>query len=108
MTEAELKALSKSVEDELDERCKQEFQRTARTKEELLKVYSGYGYIVPEDAKFFRIRTGEHDGCYGFQVGFYEHSCHVDSTDFIVLFVYTNKHEFEVESYSENWLEKVS
>lgn len=107
MTKEELKALEQSVNDELDERRKQEFRNRTLTKEEILKAYAGYGYCVPEGAKFFRILTGEHDGCYGWQVGQYTHSCHVDTTELIVLLIYSNNHKFEVEDYSDLWLEEV-
>lgn len=106
MTKEELKALSKSVENELDERRKQDFRSREMTKEDLLKVYSGYGYCVPEGAKFFRIRSGEYEGCYGWQVGQYTHSCHVDTTDLIVLLVYSNNHKFNIEEYADLWLEE--
>ena len=101
----ELDQLKTDIDTELDNRTEMEWKANTKTLAELLKVYSGYGYIVPTTSKFWRMCIGEHRGCYGYQVGRYTHSCHVDTTDFIVLLVNSGKHDFIIDHYDDSSLE---
>ncbi len=86
MTSPELDALEKRIETLLEEKRRLKRAKTL-TKEQLLSLYTGYGYIVNKGDKFWKITSGEGEGFYGWQVGQFEHSCHIDSTDLIVLYV---------------------
>ena len=101
----ELKKLKTDIDDELDGRDKIEWKKQTKTLAQLLKLYGGYGYIIPTTSKFWRIRSGVHRGCYGYQVGRYTHSCHVDTTDFIVLLVNSGEHRFIVDNFDDISLE---
>jgi hypothetical protein len=86
MTSPELDALEKRIEALLEEKRRLKIAKTL-TKEQLLSLYGGYGYVVKPGDKFWKIRHGKGEGFYGWQVGQFEHSCHIDSTDLIVLYV---------------------
>lgn len=73
------------------------------TKEEIIAMFSHFGYTVPKGAKIWRIRDLEHEGAYGMEVGGFEHSCHIETTDFKVLLVVDDTYH-DVESYSDIWL----
>lgn len=105
LNKEELKRLKSDIDEELDCRDAIEWKKQTKTLAELLKLYSGYGYVIPTTSKFWRIRSGQHRGCYGYQVGRYTHSCHVDTTDFIVLLVNTKNHSFETHSIDDLSLE---
>lgn len=76
------------------------------TKEELIFLYEHFGYEIPNGSKFWKIgglQKGR--GKYGFQVGQYTHSCHIDSTELIVLLVIDGYNgNTYLESYSDIWL----
>ena len=86
MTSPELDALEKRIE-ALREEKERLFWAKKLTKEQLLSLYRGYGYDPKPGDKFWRIKSGKGKGMYGWQVGQFEHSCHIDSTDMIVLYV---------------------
>lgn len=74
-------------------------------KEEIVKMFTSFGYTVPKGAKIWRVhpRGEKTEGGYGMEVGKYEHSCHIDTTDFIVLLVVSGTDSY-VESYGDLWL----
>lgn len=87
MTSPELDALEERIESLLEEKRRLKLAKTL-TKEQLLSLYNGYGYVVKPGDKFWKIKApGKGCGFYGWQVGQFEHSCHIDSTDLIVLYV---------------------
>lgn len=76
---------------------------TTVIREKVLRAFTGSGYEIPKDVKFFKIGTGDDIGLYGMQVGSYVHSCHIDTTDFIVLLI-INGCNTHVDSFSDLWL----
>ena len=78
--------------------------RPEYNKENLLKLYNGYGFIIPTGSVFWRIDTGVNKGRYGHQVGIIQHSCHVDITDFIVLHVLREDGDSGTEYHMDMWL----
>lgn len=105
LNEKELERLKRDIDFELDKRADAEWRATTKTVPELVKIFEGSGYSIPSNSKFWRIQSGDYRGCYGYQVGQYTHSCHIDTTDFIVLFVNVYEHDFSVDSYSERHLD---
>jgi hypothetical protein len=76
------------------------------TREQLIKLYEGFGYVVSKGSKFWRV-TGpgeEHRGYYGLQVGQYTHECYIDTTDMIVLLIIDLNSQSVVEKFAELWL----
>lgn len=107
LSKEELTTMSCQIISETERRDNVEWRNTTKTYDELLKCFSGYGYVIPTEANFWRVWSAEYNGCYGYQVGCYVHSCHVDTTDFIVLLLNDKKHNFIVDSFDEMSLEKV-
>jgi len=60
-------------------------------KKQLLKVkseFDGRGYDIPKGVKFYKVtssRKSKYTDMIGMKVGEFTHSCHIDTTDFIVL-----------------------
>lgn len=99
----ELEELQMDIEAQIHHLKREEKLSKKHTKEEILAMFYKWGYIVPKGAKIWRLRDLDHEGAYGMEVGGYEHSCHVDSTDFKVLLVVDG--DFHgVESYGDMWL----
>ena len=99
LNQEELKKLKVDIDAELDNRDESDWKAKTKNIYELLKIFGGYGFVIPTTSKFYRINGGKHRGCYGYQVGRYTHSCHVDTTDFIVLLVHTDEHRFVVDNF---------
>jgi len=73
-------------------------------KQKLVDVYSGMGFLLPDGSKFWKINgLGKDEGLYGLQVGSFIHSCHVDSTDLIVLLIINGCNSY-VDDVSDFWL----
>ncbi len=72
-------------------------------REKVLRAFTGSGFEIPKGAKFFKIGTGDDIGLYGMQVGSYVHSCHIDTTDIIVLLI-INGCNTHVDSFADWWL----
>ena len=72
-------------------------------REKVLRAFSGRGIEIPKGTKFFRIDSGDDIGLYGMQVGSYVHSCHIDTTDLIVLLI-VNGTDMYVDDKSAFWL----
>lgn len=73
----------------------------------ILDSFRRMGYICPAGAAFWRIKSVKdgYTGLYGMQIGRYSHSCHIDSTDFIVLLIMHGNSDSTC-SFSDFWLEK--
>ncbi len=111
MPEEQLDRFQKKIDTLLEEKARAELAQTM-TEEQLLKLYNGFGFYPKDGDKFWKIRaTGKGQGFYGWQVGQFEHSCHIDTTDLIVLYVIepgtpTNPSGPEyVAHFSELWLD---
>ncbi len=75
-----------------------------RTKKGLIKEYQGAGYIVDNKNRFYQVKKfGEFHGDIGLQVGEFSHSCHVDTTDFIVLFFLNESIKNNIGYFSDLW-----
>jgi hypothetical protein len=98
----ELEELQMDVEAQIHAVERAEKLAKKHTREEILGMFYHWGYIVPKGAKIWRLRDLEHQGAYGMEVGGFEHSCHVDSTDFKVLLVVDGDFH-DVVSYSDMW-----
>lgn len=74
-------------------------------KEEIVKMFTRFGYTVPKGTKIWRVhpRGEKKEGGYGMEVGKYGHSCHIDTSDFIVLLVVSGNDSY-VESFSDLWM----
>jgi hypothetical protein len=71
----------------------QEFKRDLET----------FGYIVPENAEFYIVKTNDkNQGKIGMKVGNYSHSCHIEQTDFVILFFIDGYKSF-IKEYSDLW-----
>ena len=54
---------------------------------ELLRKYRRLGFIVPPGSKFWCYTTLDGKKEWGLQTGAYTHTCHIDTTDYIVLLI---------------------
>jgi len=109
LTSPELTKLQERIEELLAERDRV-FMAQRMTKEQIISLFNSRGFYPKTGDKFWKIRSqGKGRGFYGWQVGQYEHSCHVDTTDIIVLLVIepsrTSGGDCYVESYSDMWLD---
>lgn len=103
MSVVELNDLKISVEDRIRQLQRKEKFAKKHTREEIIGMFCYWGYLVPKGAKIWRLHDTEHEGGYGMEVGGYEHSCHVDSTDFKVLLVVDGMFH-GVKSYGDLWI----
>ncbi len=75
--------------------------------EQFKKNLNDYGFTIQKDAKFWEVHSvGPHNGMVGMEVGRYEHSCHVDTTEIVVL-LFVDLGGDTVQSFSEFWLREV-
>ena len=99
------------IAEKKQQRKEQEANRKKPTRAEMVAAFNGYGFIVPSNAKFFHIAESDVKkgckNCFGFQIGEYVHSCHVDSTDYIVLLMLDDKHHTWVEEFDGLWMKEV-
>jgi hypothetical protein len=98
----------KRVEKIIEEKKKAATSKSITTREELVRNFSAFGYQVPTNAKFYKTdsRLKQIENCYGMQIGQYVHSCHIDTTDFIVLLM-VNDHESWVEEFDGCWMKEL-
>jgi len=111
LTSPELTKLQERIEELLAERDRV-FMAQKMTKEQLIGLYNSRGFYPKTGDKFWKIRSPTKGrGFYGWQVGQYEHSCHIDTTDIIVLLVIEprdsngNCGSTYVMDYSDMWLD---
>lgn len=77
--------------------------------EEILRNFTSHGFIVPKNSTIWKIdyKDGqEYDGYYGLEVGRITHSCHIDTTDFIILMIMDKNGNAKFDYYSDLWLTK--
>lgn len=99
----ELEELQMDIENQISKLKRAERLNKKHTKAEIVAMFAYFGYVVPKGATIWKVRDLERGGAYGMEVGGYEHSCHVDTTDFKVLLVVDDK-DYGVHSYSDLWL----
>jgi len=109
MTSPELESIQKNIGALLKERDRL-FLAKKLSKDELIELYNSRGYSPKKGDKFWKIKSqGKGYGFYGWQVGAYEHSCHIDTIDIIVLLVIepsrTNGGDDYVAEFTGRWLE---
>lgn len=106
MSNDEITLLSQEVDELLDAR-ERALMAKKKSKEELLKLYSDFGYQIPPKSKFWRINSTNPStvGYYGLEIGKVVHSCHIDSTDIFILFVVTDKGQAFAVDVAEHWLD---
>jgi hypothetical protein len=98
----ELEDLKRSVEEQIRKLKRAEKVAKKHTREEILAMFHQWGYITPTGAKIWRLRDLDHEGAYGMEVGGFDHTCHVDSTEFKVLLVVDGDFH-DVVSYDDMW-----
>ena len=76
------------------------------TKQELIKQLTGFGFDVPDNAKFYKFRDKSETFCYGMQVGQYSHSCYIDTTDYIILLIVKDNNTY-VKEVCDFWTTQV-
>lgn len=104
LKDSDLKQLQQTIDDTIRRREREGKMAKKMSIEELLHEYGQFGYVVPKGSKFWKIGgSGRGEGKYGMEVGRFTHSCHVDTTDLIVLLV-IDGHDTFVEDYSDLWL----
>lgn len=109
MTSPELTNLQKQIEKLLEERDRV-FLAQKMSKEQLLSLFNSRGYYPKVGDKFWKVQSPTKGrGFYGWQVGQYEHSCHIDTTDLIVLLIIepsrTSGGDTYVTDYATMWLD---
>lgn len=107
LSSEELQKIQKKIDDLLEERDKV-FMAQTLTKDQLLYLYHRRGYYPKTGDKFWKIMSPTKGrGMYGWEVGFYEHSCHIDTTDLHVLLVVEPgpNGQTYVMDYSDLWLQ---
>lgn len=105
MSLVELEELQIDLERQLVVKRQKERLEKVKSKEDISEEFSNFGYIIPDGAKIWRIMGGDLAGAYGMEVGRYTHSCHVDTTELVVLLVVDNSNHF-VKDFSDLWLEE--
>lgn len=107
LTSPELEALQNKINGLIEERDRV-WMAQQMSREQLLDLYRSRGYDPKPGDKFWKIRSPTKGrGFYGWQVGQYEHSCHIDTTDILVLFIIEPGHHGSsyVMDYAEMWLD---
>ena len=101
----ELEELEMDVEEQIRKVKYQLWKAKTHTKEEIVAMFTGFGYEVPKGVTIWRVhpRGDKKEGGYGMEVGKLEHSCHIDSSTFLVLLVVSGRDHY-VESFSDHWL----
>jgi hypothetical protein len=79
------------------------------SKEEIVQSFHQYGYIIPKGAEFYKINamaSKRGHTCYGMKVGEYTHSCHIDTTECVVLLIVDGTYHGVVDT-SDMWITKL-
>lgn len=102
----ELEELLMDVEEKIQSVKSKMWKEKKHTKEEILAMFHRWGYTTPKGAKIWKIHSIDQEkiGGYGMEVGQYEHSCHIDTTDFKVLVVVSEEKDYDVQSFNDLWL----
>ena len=99
------------LQEQIDELCKERdriYLSLTMSKEQILGLFRSRGFYPKTGDKFWKVLCpfNKGRGLYGWQVGQYEHSCHVDSTDLIVLLIIEPATGTTyVMEYADMWLE---
>ena len=105
MPDDRLEILKNRIEDIIAERDVELMSRTMSAND-LVRLFSHYGFETPPGTVFWKIYAPKRGrGHWGMQVGKYTHSCHIDTTEIIVLLVIEqpNGNAYE-EGYADHWL----
>lgn len=102
------------IEEVIEEkRRNQKANERKPTREELVKEFEGWGFIVPKDAEFYKVSASapahrDEVGhiCFGMKVGEYTHSCHIDTMELTVLLIVDGRENW-VESFADMWITKL-
>lgn len=87
LSNEDLRLVQEKIDELIEERDKI-FMAQKLTKEQLLYLYNRRGYYPKMGDKFWKITALKQGrGMYGWEVGKYEHSCSIDTTDMLVLLV---------------------
>lgn len=105
----ELEELKSDIENEIIKKENEEKTNKILPKEEILKLFYHFGYEIPPRTKFYKIYApGKSMGAYGMKVGEFVHSCHIDTTDLIVLLVIDEKKtDHYVEDFADHWIKEL-
>jgi hypothetical protein len=106
MTIEEMELLRSNIYAEINRRHQQELVERTLTREDLIEVFSAFGFLLPKGSVFWRVKEGENRGLYGFEVGRYTHSCYIETTDFVVLLLYVPNYHTQVKEFDDLSLEK--
>lgn len=88
----------------IEDREREEKRNRKLIREQIIKEFHHFGYQIPDEGKFWKVNApGRGFGGYGLEIGRYEHSCHIEDSEFIVLLVVNGSEHF-TESYSDLWL----
>ena len=99
------------LQEQIEELCKERdriFLSLTMTKEQIISLFNSRGYYPNPGDKFWKIKCPfkKGRGLYGWQVGQYEHSCHVDDTTLIVLLIIESATGTTyVMDYADMWLD---
>ncbi len=107
LTSPELEAFEKRIDALIEEKRKFALAHKM-SKEQLLNLYNSHGFYPKPGDKFWRIGSvHKGHGMYGWQIGEYTHSCHIDTTDLKVLLVVEPSAEGDtyVIDYADLWLD---
>jgi hypothetical protein len=80
------------------------------TQKEITDSFERFGFEVPKGAEFYKISefaTKRGHACYGMKVGAYVHSCHIDTTDFIVLLIVDGLDNWTDSFGVDTWAKKL-
>lgn len=70
----------------------------------LRQKYEGFGWCIKNGDKFWKTKKG-----WGWQVGEYSHSCHIDTTDFVVVMLIDDKtYQSSVEEFDSLWMKSIT
>ncbi len=76
------------------------------TKQEIISLFNKFGFFVVHRDKL-RVWHDIETGVYGVEVGRYWHSCHVDTTDFIVLLIINENGHTRVQDFHDISLKEI-
>ncbi len=105
LNEEELDEVGRACYNQVEKLDYERKRKLEKSRAEIIKDFQGFGYEILDDAKFWKVMaSGKGLGGYGMEIGRYNHSCHIDDTEFIVLLVVNGREHF-TESYADIWLE---
>ena len=104
LNDTELLDVADAANAMIEDREREEKRNRKLTREQIIEEFHHFGYQIPKKGKFWKVNApGRGFGGYGLEIGRYEHSCHIEDSEFIVLLVVNGSEQF-TESYSDLWL----